>query len=172
MQAANGVPLSSTKQTTTNALMLNLERNAFGRLVWTDEQGQANEGVTPVRAFPIAAPEEGVSLVGADGKECAWIADLNQLPPETRRLIDEDLASREFMPVITRILSVSTFSTPSVWLVETDRGPTQLVLKGEEDIRRLNAQRLLVSDHQGIQFVIVDRLALDRASKRFLERFL
>jgi hypothetical protein len=41
------------------------------------------------------------------------------------------------MPVITRIVSVASFATPSTWQVETDRGTATLVLKGEEDIRRL-----------------------------------
>jgi hypothetical protein len=153
-------------------IALQLERDAFGRLVWTDPRGQSHVGVVPVRAFPLAAPDEGLSLVGPDGKECVWIDRLDQLAPEARGLIEAELAVREFMPVILRIKSVSTYSTPSVWEVDTDRGATQLVLKGEEDIRRLAGQRLLVADGQGLHYVIADRLALDRQSKRILERFL
>ena len=155
-----------------STLSLNRHRDSFGRLVLTDDVGACHVGITPVRAFPIAAPLEGISLVGADGKERVWIAHLNQLAPEVRGLIEAELATREFMPVIQRINKVSTYSTPSVWDVDTDRGTTQLVLKGEEDIRRLNAGRLLVAVSQGIQFVIADRTALDRHSRRILERFL
>ncbi|MFM8900807.1 MAG: DUF1854 domain-containing protein [Burkholderiales bacterium] len=151
---------------------LQLHRDAFGRLVWTDDSGIAHVGIIPVRAFPIAAPLEGVSLVGADGKERVWIAHMNELSASARSLIEAELAVREFMPVIARIKRVSTYSTPSVWDVDTDRGPTQLVLKGEEDIRRLSASRLLIADSQGIQFLVADRLALDKHSKRILERFL
>jgi hypothetical protein len=151
---------------------IQMHRDSFGRLVLTDEEGTAHVGITPVRAFPISAPLEGVSLVGADGKERVWISHLAQVEPEVRRLIDAELAMREFMPVIQRIKKVSTYSTPSVWDVDTDRGATQLVLKGEEDIRRLPSGRLLVADSQGIQFVIADRSALDRQSRRILERFL
>lgn len=151
---------------------LQLHRDAFGRLVWTDDSGIAHVGIIPVRAFPIAAPLEGVSLVGADGKERVWIAHMNELSASARSLIEAELAVREFMPVIERIKRVSTYSTPSVWDVDTDRGPTQLVLKGEEDIRRLSASRLLIADSQGIQFLVANRLALDKHSKRILERFL
>jgi hypothetical protein len=151
---------------------IQMHRDSFGRLVLTDEEGTAHVGITPVRAFPISAPLEGVSLVGTDGKERVWISHLAQVEPEVRRLIDAELAMREFMPVIQRIKKVSTYSTPSVWDVDTDRGATQLVLKGEEDIRRLPSGRLLVADSQGIQFVIADRSALDRQSRRILERFL
>ena len=155
-----------------STLHLNMHRDSFGRLVLTDDSGMAHVGITPVRAFPIAAPLEGVSLVGADGKERVWVSHLNQLTPEVRRLIEAELATREFVPVIQCIKKVSTYSTPSVWDVDTDRGATQLVLKGEEDIRRLADGRLLVADSQGIQFVIADRQALDRQSRRILERFL
>jgi hypothetical protein len=149
-----------------------LHRNAFGRLVLTDADGRAHEGVVPVRAFPIAAPGEGLSLVSAEGRELAWVDRLDDLPPAQRALVDEELASREFTPEIRRLLSVSTFSTPSTWTVETDRGPTSFVLKGEEDIRRIDRTMLLIADSQGLQFLVRDLLAMDRHSKRLLERFL
>lgn len=149
-----------------------LERNAHGRLVLVDPQGVRHDGVLPVRAFPLAAPDEGLSLVGGDGRELAWIDRLSALPAAQRALVEEELAGREFMPVIERLLSVSTFSTPSTWTVDTDRGATTLVLKGEEDIRRLGGGALLVTDSQGLQFRVRDLLAMDRHSKRLLERFL
>ena len=46
-----------------------LERDSYGRLVLTAENGERHEGVTPVRAFPIAAPDEGISLVNFEGHE-------------------------------------------------------------------------------------------------------
>lgn len=149
-----------------------LERNAQGRLVLTDAGGRSHVGVTPVRAFPIAAPDEGLSLVGPDGHELVWVERLSALPELARRLVDEELAFREFKPEIQRLVSVSSFSTPSTWTVETDRGPTTFVLKAEEDIRRLSQGMLLISGSQGVVYVVRDRLALDRASRRLLERFL
>ena len=152
---------------------LALARNAHGRLVLTLADGTAHEGVVPVRAFPIAAPGEGLSLVGSDGHELAWIDRLADLPAPVRTLIEEDLAVREFVPTIQRILSVSSFSTPSTWQVETDRGPSRLVLKAEEDIRRLAGRtRLLIAGSDGLQFLVPDSTALDRHSRRLLERFL
>ncbi|WP_026096779.1 DUF1854 domain-containing protein, partial [Ideonella sp. B508-1] len=75
--------------------------------------------------------------------------------------------------VIQRLRSVSTFSTPSTWAVDTDRGPATLVLKVEEDIRRLPQRgRLLITSGHGIVFLVPDLTTLDRHSKRLLERFL
>ena len=102
----------------------------------------------------------------------AWIPRLDELPDGTRELLEEELAGREFMPEILRVRDVSGFVTPCTWQVETDRGTTTLLLKAEEDIRRLAAPALLMVDGHGIQFLIRDSRALDAASRRILERFL
>jgi hypothetical protein len=149
-----------------------LERDAHGRLVLTDAGGVRHVAVQPVRAFPLSAPDEGLSLVSAEGVELAWIDRPETLPAAQRAMLDEELAQREFVPVILRLRSVSTFSTPSTWEVDTDRGPTRLVLKGEDDIRRLAGGALLIADRQGLPFFVKDRFALDRGSRRLLERFL
>lgn len=150
-----------------------LTRNALGRLVCTLADGSEHIGVQPVRAFPIAAPDEGVSLVGSAGHELVWIPRLSALPEAPRRLLEDELAAREFVPRIHRLHSVSTFSTPSTWQVDTDRGPATLVLKVEEDIRRLPERgRLLITSGHGVVFEVPDLMALDRHSKKLLERFL
>lgn len=149
-----------------------LERHASGRLLLTDDKGEQHLGVVPVRAFPIAAPGEGISLVGSEGHELVWLDSLDGLPPALRSLLEEELALRDFVPEITRLKSVSSFGTPSTWMVETDRGDTSFVLKGEEDIRRLSRESLLIAAGHGVHFSVKDMGALDRASRRLLERFL
>lgn len=150
---------------------LNIARNSFGQLVFTDPEGKAHL-VTPVRAFPIAAPAENIGLINTEGEEVAWIERLSDLPDDSRQLIADEMASREFIPVIQRIHHVSSFATPSTWDLETDRGATSMVLKGEEDIRRLAVPALMITDSRGINFLIRDRYALDSHSKRLLDRFL
>jgi hypothetical protein len=149
-----------------------LSRNAFGRLVLELADGSVHEAVVPVRAFPIGAPDEGLALVGAGGHELAWVERLSDLEPALRALIEEELASREFTPEIRRIVDVSGFVTPCTWQVETDRGPTRFLLKGEEAIRRLPPPALLIADAHGIQYLIRDQQALDRRSRKILDRFL
>lgn len=149
-----------------------LARQPSGQLLFTGAQGELHAGVVPVRAFPIAAPDEGISLVSTEGREVAWIGQLQDLPPAERALLQEDLALRDFVPEILRLKSVSTFATPSVWAVETDRGDTTFVLKGEEDIRRLGRTALMIAGGEGVQYSIRDMSALDRGSRKLLERFL
>ena len=149
-----------------------LRREPSGRLVLTTSGGESHDGVVPVRAFPVAAPDEGFAIIDQEGREVAWIERLEDLPDDARRLVEEDLASREFMPEIRRLRRGSSFATPSTWEVETDRGETSLVLKGEEDIRRLAEATLLIEDSHGIHFLIRDLHSLDRASRKLLDRFL
>ena len=149
-----------------------LHRDTFGRLTLIDSEGTAHAGVTTVRAFPISSPEDGIAIVDPYGHELAWIERVDDLPAELRALVEGELASREFMPIISRIVDVSGHATPNTWKVVTNHGDTQFVLKGEEDIRRLGIQRLLIADSHGIHFLIRDRYALDAHSRKILDRFL
>ena len=155
-----------------NLPTLRIERNLLGRLKVQTPDGAVHEPVTAVRAFPIQTPAANISLVGPSGHEVVWIADLAELPSEQRALLEQELHQREFMPVIQRLLAVSSFATPSRWTVETDRGRCEFVLKGEEDLRRLNATTRLVHDSHGVQVMSRDPLSLDKHSRKLLDRFL
>jgi hypothetical protein len=153
-----------------------LIRNAFGQLVLTTPAGMVYVDVVPVRAFALSAPDEGIALVDRHGRELWWLASLAECAPDVRLLIKEALAERDFLPEILAIRKVSTYATPSRWEVITDRGPTTLTLKSEDDIRRLKfegqSNGLLIADSHGLQFLIRDRARLDRTSRHFLSRFL
>jgi hypothetical protein len=154
------------------ALNFNLAFDPFGKLVVTLADGTQHVGAVAARAFPIAAPDQTISILSAEGKELVWIENLNDLPETQRDIVSQALQGREFMPEILRLDGVNSFSTPSIWRVQTTRGPAQLVLKGEEDIRRLSTHRLIVADAHGVQFLIRDLPSLDRHTRKLLDRFL
>jgi hypothetical protein len=149
-----------------------LTRDSFGTLVLTTEDGQLHPGVSPVRAFPIQSPDQGISLVLGDGKEVAWIDAMADLPPAIRALLQDELDGREFMPEIAHIASVSSFATPCIWFVRTDRGDTEFVLKDEGDIRRIGDASLLVADNHGIHYLVRNMFTIDKHSRKILDRFL
>ncbi len=151
---------------------MNLSKDEHGELRYTDSAGNIHSELSLVRAYPISAPDEGISLLGKDGHELAWFANLAELPIALSTLIKAELAICEFMPVITRIDAVSSFATPSTWTVVTDRGDAEMVLKAEDQIRRLTQNKLLIVDGQGISFLIGDVDGLDRHSRKLLDRFL
>jgi len=147
-----------------------LTRNAFGKLMFISGN-EMHENVIPVRAFPLQTPNENISLVNTNGHEIAWINQLTDVSEQVRQLVLEELAGREFMPEIQRIIGVSSFSVPSTWTVQTDRGDTSFVLRVEEDIRRVG-ESLLVTDSHGIHFLIRQPAKLDKLGRKILDRFL
>jgi hypothetical protein len=149
-----------------------LRRDSFGKLVLTTEGGEEFVGVIPVRSFPIQAPQKGISLVREGGKEVGWIDDLADAPLEVRALVTQELEGREFIPEILHIKDVSSFATPCTWIVTTDRGDTEFVLKVDEDIRRVGEASLLVADNHGINFLVRDMYRIDKHSRKILDRFL
>jgi hypothetical protein len=154
------------------AMPFTLAFDPFGKLVVTLADGSQHIGAVVARAFPIATPDECISILSAEGKELVWVEHLSELAEHQRDIVTQALQGREFMPEILRLDGVNSFSTPSVWRVQTSRGPAQLVLKGEEDIRRLSASRLIVADAHGVQFLIRDLPSLDRHTRKLLDRFL
>ncbi|MDH2918703.1 MAG: DUF1854 domain-containing protein [Sideroxydans sp.] len=151
---------------------LNLSRDAAGILLLTDANGASHKVNMVVRAYPISAPDDGVSLLGIDGHELAWIANLQALSEGNRSLINNELAQREFMPQISHIQAVSSYATPSTWTISTDRGDTELVLSSEDHIRHLAHNRLLITDALGISYLIADMASLSKHSRKILDRFL
>jgi hypothetical protein len=146
--------------------------NALGQLAVRLADGSLHEEAVVVRAFPIAEPDLSISILSAEGKELIWIDDLAAVSDVDRQVIERALQMREFMPEILRLDGVNSFSTPSTWRVQTNRGPTEFVLKGEEDIKRLSINTLIVADAHGVQFLIRDLPALDRHTRKLLDRFL
>jgi Domain of unknown function (DUF1854) len=148
-----------------------LTRDSAGRLELS-LNGDVFRNVTPVRAFPVTAPNEGIALMSKDGKELLWIARLSDCEPEFAALVSEELAQRDFMPVISEITSVSSYVTPCTWVVATDRGVTQFILRGEEGIRKLGSGALLITDSYGLQYLVPDYRKLERDGRKILDRFL
>ncbi|MFL5245361.1 MAG: DUF1854 domain-containing protein [Gemmataceae bacterium] len=148
-----------------------LHQDSQGRLV-LNIAGREYVGVNPVRAFPFTDPSHGVAICGAEGHEFIWIEDLQSLSAPIRRVLEEQLAQREFVPVVRRILAVSAAVEPSEWEVETDRGRTKFQLNNENDIHRLKEHGALLTDSHGIRYLIPDVRILDSASRILLERYL
>lgn len=148
-----------------------LTRDAFDQLVLTTTDGERHVDLTPIRLFPFSDPMHWISLCDSHRKEIVCIPDLTLLPSDIRQLLEQELARREFTPVIERIYSVSSDSEPSEWDVDTDRGRTKFVLKSEDDIRRLGNQQAMIIDAHGIRYLIPDVRRLDSASRHVLSQY-
>jgi len=151
---------------------LSLFLDSLGRLVLCDAEGREHTDVKPIRIFPISDPEHWVSICDAEGNEVICIEDLNQLPGQVRHILLEELGVREFLPIIRKIMGISSRFEPSEWQVETDRGETCFILNDEDDIHRLSTYRILIIDAHRIRYLIPDMRRLDSASRRVLAHYI
>lgn len=149
-----------------------LHRDESGQLVFTPDGGEALAGVYPVRAFPLSDPGRCISICDGQGHEVCWIESLDALDAETRATVEAELAQREFIPVILRVLNTPAQSEPATWQVETDRGVTVFEVESEDSIHRRGPHRVSMIDSRGIRYEIPDTRRLDAHSRRVLERFL
>lgn len=151
---------------------IELAYDEFGRLVLTTLDGDSHAGVVPVRGFPFSAPTVCISFCDEQGHEVCFLPDMAGLSAAAKKLLEADLARREFIPVIRGIHSVSAGAEPTDWYVVTDRGEARFVLSNEDSIRRMGEHGALITDSHGVRFRIDDMRSLDPASRRILRRYL
>ncbi len=149
-----------------------IETDPWGRLTLINGDGQRHEGIELIRAFPLTDPDRWLILVAQDGRELLCVENPASLPAELRQTLRAALAQRELVPIILRVRHVSSDAAPSDWDVLTDRGPTRFTLQGDDDLRRLDGDGLLIRDTQGMRYLIPRVSRLDRASRRWLDRHL
>lgn len=149
-----------------------LKESTQGKLALYKGDTLVADQVTPVLAFPFSAPSESISIVDEYSREMAWLDRLDELDTDSQALVNNYLAVREYRPTVLRITSVSTYSTPSIWMMETDKGPCKFELPSDESIRRLGGNRLVLTHANGMQFIIEDLFALDSRSRQILARFM
>lgn len=151
---------------------LRFSHNGWGQLVVVAPDGMEFAGVEPIRCFPHTAPSISIALLDSHGRELLLLPSLDVLSAEARQVIERDLAEREFIPEIRRILSVSAPWPPCEVDVETDRGITRFAVDSEDDFRRLPNGAIIINDSHGVRYRISQSETLDTGSKRHLRRFL
>jgi hypothetical protein len=147
-----------------------LYRDPTGALRFTDASHQ-NVAVTATPAFPLSEPDAWIAVRDTEGEELALIENLATLPDEMHRLLDDELRRAHFVPRVTRIHRISQATKGLAVRLETDRGPTSILLDDDEHIRRISPTCVVLMDTNGIRFLIPDTTALDRHSRQCLDRY-
>lgn len=151
---------------------IRLSLDAFSRLVITLPDGEEVIDVYPVRCFPFSAPQEHIAICDNNGREVFHVAHIDGLQPAARTLLISELARREFVPKIDRIISILPESEPSEWHVETDRGEVRFVLQNEDGVRRLDLHGVLITDKHTVRYHVPEIRSLDSRSQKLLQRYL
>jgi hypothetical protein len=125
------------------------------------------------RAFPLSSPASYLSLQGADGKEIAILRNLEEVAPEFRGLIDEELDRRYFTPQIERIESLKAEAGMWRFNVATQRGPAEFFVRNWRDSAvEIARGRWQIMSVDGGRFEILDLESLDPYSLRLLDQLL
>jgi hypothetical protein len=122
----------------------------------------------PVRLFPLTDPNRWVALLNAENEEIALIEDLAALPAEQRQQLEQAIARRDFVPLITAIDRIVRATHGHDWHVQTDRAATVIRVESDESIQRLGTSRMVIIDHRGTRYLIPDTTALDARSQQRL----
>jgi ATP-binding cassette subfamily B protein len=153
------------------AAQLGLERDGHGGLWAVDRSSGARELVVPRRCFPLTHPDGFVCLVDEHGHDRACIEEPNALGEDARHVLWSALGENEFLPKVTRIERVVHEATWSEWHVDTDRGARVFVVDQEDNIRRLEDGRHVISDSHGMRYLVPEPEKLDGPSRRWLGRY-
>ena len=129
------------------------------RLVWTR---------------PLTGRGGEVAVLHAkEKKEIATLPDSERLDAESRRILDEELQRRYFLPKITRVVKTTATFGNRYWHVETDRGPRQFLMKSPEtNATWLTDDRCLLRDTLGNCYEIESFDRLDNVSRAQAEKVL
>ena len=160
--------MNTTIPKTNNSKVYQLSRDEWNHLKLIDSEGNEFRDVSVVPLFPITDCKRWVSLVSADGEEIVCLDSLEGLSSENSKLLEEELALREFVPLIEKVISVSGNQEPCEWVVQTNHGVTSFVIKAEEDVRRVSSKAIVITDANGIRFRVEDVKKLDSRSRAFV----
>jgi hypothetical protein len=139
------------------------------RLTWENERSWTK--VTMARAFPLSDPDHYIGFLDGAGKDVGLIHDPSQLDPESRKIMEEELEKRYFVPVVERVLNVKEEYGTVYWTVETDRGEKEIIVRNLRDnLLELSSSRVIITDVDGNRFEFPDINKLDGKSMGIIMR--
>ncbi len=165
----------SVPLTTDNATFYRSAGGMVSLKLCSDKNEEVFERVAIIRAFPINAPNEflSVRVENEKGEEIGMIRRLSDFPAETVELIEAELALRYFTPEIKRIITAKEKFGFHYWDVDTSAGKLSIVLTNPYgNIRTLEDKRVIITDMDGNCFVIPDISKLDKASARRIDVYM
>jgi hypothetical protein len=135
--------------------------------------GEWIENVHLVRAFPLSAPDEMISIRNAENHEYGLVEKLTELSSSDQKLVDEELDRRYFTPEITKINSLKNDASMWKFDVETSRGPSDFYVRNWRDnAHELTPGRWQITTVDGGRYEIKNLDHLDERSQILIEQLL
>jgi len=127
------------------------------------------------RCFAFSDPDRYISVrePEGEGREIGLIEDMNDLDPETRAMLEEQMGLRYFSPKIRRVYDIREEYGYSYWDVETDRGSCRFTVRmSGGSVYPIGENRYLINDIDGNRFEISDLYALTPREIKKLDLFI
>ena len=156
---------------------IRFSRNDLQQLVAKMADGTVHVDVLVYRTRPISGPHRYISVrVGAtqsEQREIGLIRNLDSLAPEQRRLVNEELAKRYFIHIITQIRVLREEFGYLYWEVDTDKGPRQFPTSRWDQGKLVNMGDGLhiITDVDGNRYEIPNVEKLDPDSRARFRRY-
>lgn len=129
------------------------------------------EKVRAYRAFPLTAPWEIILFCTEDVQPVAYLPHTKSLSDNSFQALYRCLFWRYFIPQILEIRSLEIESGSATrWVVVTNRGEREFLVRKRHDVRSLDPRRLLVTDSEGNRYDLPDYGELPPESQIALER--
>lgn len=125
------------------------------------------------RAFPLSLENEYIGLRDAKDRDIGMLRRLDGLDAESRRIVDEELARRYFLPKVMRVKKVRREYETVTWEVDTDKGPRVFHVQNlRESVHEMGGGRVLITDRTGSRYEFPNIALADAETKSVLARVL
>ncbi len=127
--------------------------------------------ISVARSFPLSDPDHYIGFLDGNGKDVGLLNDPGLLDVDSRRIVDEELEKRYFVPVVERVVSVKEEFGTIYWIVDTDRGEKEIIARNLRDnLMELALSRVILTDVDGNRFEFPDINRLDGKSLGIIMR--
>jgi len=124
--------------------------------------------VVPMRMFPISIRSRYISLRDMKGNELGIIRDPDDLDRDSRKLLEEELQKRYFVPLIRRVRSLREKFGIVEWEVETDRGVKKFLTRSLHDSIEETKTGFIITDMENNRYEVRSYSDLDPRSAAIL----
>ena len=119
-----------------------------------------------LRAFPLSERNRFLSVRDGANQEAGLIVNPAELSVENRKLVEEDLERRYFVPAVKRIAAAKERFGTVEWTMETDRGTCRFTTRNlRENVQRPAPGRIILNDVEGNRYDIRNVDGLSRESQ-------
>ena len=121
------------------------------------------------RMFPITGLTKYIALLDKEGNEIAVIRNIDDLLPESKKVVENCLTEYYMIPRITRFIKMSEKFKIWMWTAETDKGSCTFEIRNHiTAIKPLYDGRVLIKDANDNRYEIPDVNQLDKKSLRMI----